>query len=340
MVALRSHEADRFVTGGGKTTAVWLVFGADPGLVDERIQAIVKNSVDDPTDPFQFVQLASDHISDNPGLLADEWNALGLFSARRVIRLDLGTRDIQADVRQCLDNPNPDCTLVIRAGALKRDSAMRLLCERHKSAVAIECQADSAADIKKLIQGEVSDRGLEIGQNALDHLVATLGVDRRMTRNEIEKLTSFIGDRRSIELEDIEAIVADAAPRLGDVVVAAALRGDILATTLEAGRALTNPAEYAAILSSCLRTCLLIHRALAEIESGGSRSGAHDKALRSAGPMRKFLPALLENATSHSILASMSVIQEAIGKARRETALSEIISVRSLWSVALRAKRR
>ncbi len=319
---------------------MWLVHGADSGLIDERIQSIVRKGLDDINDPFQMVRLTGDQLSDDPALLADEWNSLGLFNSRRVIRLELGSRDIQEDVRRCLESPNQTCTLVIRGAVLKRDSVIRTLCERHRAAVSIECQPDNAGDIKKLIRKELLDRDVEIHENVLDHLVAILGVDRRMTRNELEKLTSYIGNQRLVELEDIEAIVADAAPKLGDAVIAAALRGDILEATLEAGRSLTSQAEYAAILSTCLRVCLLVHRAWAEIEGGAQRSFAQEKAIRSAGPMRKYMQPMLDQNNPQAILGSIEIIREAIGRARREPDLSEIIAIRSLWSVALRTNRR
>jgi DNA polymerase-3 subunit delta len=340
VVALRNNEADRFITSYKSGISVWLVFGSDPGLIDERIQSIVRKCCDDIHDAFQHIRLSSEQLSESAGRLAEEWNSIGLFNERRVIRLELGSKDIQDAVWQCLDDPNPDTTLVIRGGALKRDSSIRTLCERHKLAVAIECASDSAGDIKSLIKRDFTERQISIADDVLDHLVGVLGADRRTTRNELEKLTSYLGERQSVGIEDVEAVVADAAPRVGDVAVAAAMRGDISTLKLEAIRSVSTPSEFASLLMSCLRICLLVHRAWAEIEGGAQRSAAFEKAGRGMGPMRRMLQSVIEKSNPQSVLASIEILREAIGRTRREPALSEITSVRALWAVALRANRR
>jgi DNA polymerase-3 subunit delta len=340
LVALRNNEADRFIASYSGGIAVWLIFGSDPGLIDERAQAIVKKSVDDVSDPFQLVRVSPDQLLDAPGALADEWNSFGLFNNRRVIRMDLGAKEVVDQVRFCLETPNATCSLVLRGGALKRDSAIRGLCERHKLAVSIECLSDSLADIKTLARREFANRHIEIDEASLDHLASALGADRRTTRHELDKLISFIGDEKQVTTEDIEAVVADAAPHLGDMAVAATLRGDLSGATMEAYRSASTPSEYVALLTSCLRISLLMHKAWSEIGNGVPRSVAFDKATRSVGPMRRLVQSAFEDCNQQSTLASINILRDAIGRTRRDPGLSEITTIRSLWSVSMRMGRR
>lgn len=340
MVALRPSDADRFITKYKTGVAVWLVYGPDTGLVDERISAIAKSSVDDTSDPFQLVPLNGDDIASNPGLLADEWGSIGMFSARRALRLDLGSRDIVRDIQLCLDEPNPNCTLIIRGGALRRDSAVRQLCERHKNAVSIECFADAAQDIERFISTTLADLDIRIDGDALVHLVQSLGADRRISRNELDKLILYVGDRRHIELEDVEAIVTDAAPRIGDAAVAAALQGNLPKATLEAMRSMTDASDFQSLLGAAMRTTLLLHRTSSEIESGAQRSFAIEKAQRFGGYFKGRIPDMLERRDSSTFLAMLDGIQETIARTRREPALAETITLRNLWSVAMKARKR
>ena len=339
MVAPKSHDADKFIAGYAGGGGVFLVFGADDGLIDERVREIIRRSVDDPGDPFQSVRLNGDEIAADPGLLLDEWNAIGMFHARRIIRIDAGGKDFGEPIRMCLDSPNPASTIVIRAGALRKDSQVRQICERHKSAVAIECEADTETDIGKFALNQLAAAGLEIDPDALDHLTNALGMDRRMSRGEIEKLILYMGDERKIESKDVEAIVADAAPRMGEPAIAAAMIGNLPLATTEGMRAMTS-VDPSAMLGTCLRGLLQIHRALLDIEGGNGRSYAVERAVKSSGSLRAFMPDILNKASSAGALQSIAVVQEAISRARREPAMDEATSMRSLWGVAFRMKRR
>src|SRR3954469_4972374 len=94
MVALKTSEADSFVARPDSARAVVLVFGPDAGLVSERVEAIIKASVDDPNDPFALVRLAGDTLASDPARPTDEAKTIPLFGGRRAIRVRAGSRNI------------------------------------------------------------------------------------------------------------------------------------------------------------------------------------------------------------------------------------------------------
>jgi len=56
MVAIKAADVDAFVARPDSARPVVLVFGPDAGLVSERVNALVKSSVDDPNDPFALAK--------------------------------------------------------------------------------------------------------------------------------------------------------------------------------------------------------------------------------------------------------------------------------------------
>ena len=94
MVALKTGDIDRFVARPDPARAVVLVFGPDAGLVSERVDAIVKASVDDTNDPFALVRLDGDTLASDPARLIDEATTVPLFGGRRAIRVRAGSRNI------------------------------------------------------------------------------------------------------------------------------------------------------------------------------------------------------------------------------------------------------
>src|SRR5258708_12013049 len=87
MVALKTGEIESFVARPDASRSVVLVFGPDAGLVSERVDAIVRASVDDPGDPFALVRLDGDTLASDPARLADEALTVPLFGGRRAIRV-------------------------------------------------------------------------------------------------------------------------------------------------------------------------------------------------------------------------------------------------------------
>ena len=51
---------------------IFLFYGPDMGLINERARPLAERSVDDPSDPFQLIRIDGDDIAADPGRLADE----------------------------------------------------------------------------------------------------------------------------------------------------------------------------------------------------------------------------------------------------------------------------
>src|ERR1700730_9605639 len=83
MVAVKSHEAERFLARPPPHIYLYLVFGTDAGLVTERARKIVSRAVDDPKDPFQLVRIGGDELANDPARLAVKVNTIPLFGGRR-----------------------------------------------------------------------------------------------------------------------------------------------------------------------------------------------------------------------------------------------------------------
>src|SRR4051812_49975260 len=109
MVALKTSEADSFVARPDPARAVVLVFGPDAGLVSERVDAIVRASVDDPSDPFSLVRLDGDAVASDPARLVDEATTVPLFGGRRAVPRRAGPRHHLPPPATKLAAPPPGC---------------------------------------------------------------------------------------------------------------------------------------------------------------------------------------------------------------------------------------
>ena len=62
MTAVKAADVEAFIARPDPARPVVLVFGPDAGLVSERVNALVKASVDDANDPFSLVRLEGEEL--------------------------------------------------------------------------------------------------------------------------------------------------------------------------------------------------------------------------------------------------------------------------------------
>ena len=125
MTALKAAEIDRFVARPDPGQPIVLVYGPDAGLVRERVDALVKASVDDVSDPFAFVRIEGDELSGNPARLVEEAHTVPLFGGRRAVLVRAGSRNIAGAVDIVIAAPSRECRIIIEAGDLKKSSPLR-----------------------------------------------------------------------------------------------------------------------------------------------------------------------------------------------------------------------
>src|ERR1041385_1513051 len=184
MTAIKASDVDRFIARPDAGMPIVLVYGPDAGLVRERVDALVRASVDDPNDPFALARIEGEELAANPARLIEEAHTVPLFGGRRAVLVKANSRNIAAALEPVIASPSADCRVIIEAGDLKKSSPLRALCEKAKAAAALPCYADSERDLVRLIDDELRAAGLAIAQDARETLLSLLGGDRLASRNE------------------------------------------------------------------------------------------------------------------------------------------------------------
>jgi DNA polymerase III subunit delta len=340
MTALKTSEIESFIARPDSRPVV-LVFGPDTGLVSERVEALLRASVDDPNDPFALVRLDGDELASDPARLVDEATTIPLFGGRRAIRIRAGNRNVVPAVEAVLAAPLRDCRIVIEAGDLKRGAALRNVCERAKGAVAIPCYADGERDLARLIDEELRGAGLAIAPDARATLIPLLGGDRRASRAEVAKLALYARGKERIEVDDVMAVVADASALALDSLVDAAFAGRAADVEKEFAKATVAGTAPTATVGAALRQVERLHAIRLVIENGVSVTDAVEQVQPPIHFRRKTLvESALKSWTSARLGRAMAALAEASLETRRTPALAPAIAQRAMLSVATAARRK
>lgn len=334
MVALKAGEVERFIGGGqAGQYAVVLVYGPDAGLVAERCDALAAKRLGAGPDPLSLVRLDGDDVAADPDRLLEEAHTMALFGGDRVIRLRLGSRQMQGAVQRLVDGPRPEALVVIEAGDLKRSNPVRTLCEKSPKAAALPCYPDAAADLGRLIGQELGEVGLAIDADAKSALVALLGGDRLASRQELRKLALYAHGKARVDLADVRAAVADATASAVDEVVDAAFAGDAAETDSSLDAALRSGVNLQTIVLAALRQALQLARLKAE-------PGRADATMRGMPfPRKAAMERTLARWSQTGLDRAVQLLGDATLESRQRADLAEAVVGRALLAIAAQAGR-
>jgi DNA polymerase III subunit delta len=338
MVAVKAADVDAFVARPDPARPVVLVFGPDAGLVSERVNAIIKASVDDPNDPFALARLESEDVTADPSRLVEEALTIPLFGGRRAVWVKAGSRNIAPAVEALLGAGAVECRIVIEAGDLRRNAPLRTLCERAKNAAALPCYADNEKDRARLIDEEMRAAGLALAPDARALLIPLLGGDRAASRNEIRKLALYARGRGQVTVEDVTAVVSDASALALEDIVDAAFAGRPADLETQLAKARTAGSSAGSILFNAQRQVAQLHKWRTAVEQGGSFS------LDAVQPPLHFrrkalVEAALKTWSAARLVIVMAELAEATLESRRKPALADTIAERALLAIAVNGRR-
>jgi DNA polymerase-3 subunit delta len=193
-------DIERFLARPDTDVRAALIYGRDLGVVRERGQQLAAKIAKDPNDPFDVAQLTDGDLDGDAGRLEGELAAQSLMGGRRLVRLRFGTEKAALDklaaealTRHAAGELNPEAFLLIEAGALGRDSALRKAAEKAAGVATIPCYEDEPGDVARQVRESLARDNLSLSADALALFVARMPKERGVARQEIERLALFLG---------------------------------------------------------------------------------------------------------------------------------------------------
>ena len=213
MILAKRPEVERFLKSPDPAIRAAVIHGRDRSGVGERAGQLCRTVTPDLNDPFNVTVLTESDIDGDESRLEDALTALSMTGGRRLVRVRLSSERASVDkllaaaLKAHAEGAyNPDAMLVIEAGALGRDSALRKAAEASKAAVAIACYEDETGDVARMTREALAADKVGLTQDALDRFVARLPRERGLMRQEIERLILYIGpgSGRTIDVAELE----------------------------------------------------------------------------------------------------------------------------------------
>ena len=270
MVAVKAHQAAAFLKSLDPKIVAVLVYGSDTGLAAERATAAARTLAARDSPAGEILRIEDGDLDAEPDRITLELQTVAMFGGRKVVRTT-ASRKVNAKFLEPLLEPGAMTgALVVEAGNLRADEALRLLFEKPGHAAAIACFGDEARDIEAVVRETLAAAKLDITSDARQLLVSRLGADRALTRAELDKLVIYAHGRTRIDVEDIEAVVGDAAEQVLDTILLAASGGAGRKAVVELDRAVAAGESPQMIISATQRHFQRLHRLRSALDTGRS----------------------------------------------------------------------
>ena len=117
-------------------------------------------------------------LEDDPDRIFVELQTAPMFGGRKIVRAAAGRRVTAAQLKPLVEGGDLQGFLIVEAGNLRPDDALRALFEKSPAAAAVACFPDEARDLEGVIREVLAAAKLQITPEARRLLMARLGADR------------------------------------------------------------------------------------------------------------------------------------------------------------------
>jgi DNA polymerase-3 subunit delta len=340
MVALKAHEADRFLKSPPKGIRLFLLYGTDPGAITERARALEDLALE-LGGGEEVLRIGSDELSDNPGRIVDEVNSASLFGGEPVISLRVldGRHNVIGALTPVFERPPESSWLIVEAAELSPSSPLRKAFESSAGAAALPTYRLEGKGLTAMITAAAKEAGLAIGEDALELLAANLGGDRLAVRGELEKLFLYAREGK-ISVADVLAIVGDIGDAETDELIDAALLGESERLETGLGRLRAESGSFGSLGTLMLRHLVTLQTLRAAVDGGKSASDVIDYARPPIFRTRRAnVVGELERWPSEKLRDARREIDQAVYDSRRQGGIEDIAISAALHRVALTARK-
>ena len=193
---------------GIKTVKSVLIYGPDAGQVDELCDKAIEILQIDRDNLFS---VDADEFRDKQDAIFAESCSPSMFGGQKMVIIENAGDAISKQISDLVFHPGLCATVIVCAGELRAGGGLRSMFESSDSVAALPCYTDDARTLAGLIRDTLSAAsGIDqITPDAMEYMTSHLGGDRGITRGFLTKIALYVGDKKIVELDDVEKCLPD-----------------------------------------------------------------------------------------------------------------------------------
>ena len=181
-----------------KKNNFFLFYGENEGLKKEIIENNFKNNY--PKKTFYYDE---SEVLNNKSNFFEEILSKSFFENEKLIIINRSTDKITSIIEEILEKEINDLVLILNSGSLEKRSKLRLLFEKNKEIICIAFYEDNNQTLSSMASQFFRNNKIQISQQAINLIINRCRGDRQNLKNELNKIESFIKNKKRIEISEI-----------------------------------------------------------------------------------------------------------------------------------------
>ena len=181
-----------------KKNNFFLFYGENEGLKKEIIENNFKNNY--PKKTFYYDE---GEVFNNKSNFFEEILSKSFFENEKLIIISRSTDKITSIIEEILEKKINDLVLILNSGSLEKKSKLRLLFEKNKEIICIAFYEDNNQTLSSMASQFFRNNKIQISQQAINLIINRCRGDRQNLKNELNKIESFIKNKKKIEISEI-----------------------------------------------------------------------------------------------------------------------------------------
>ncbi|KTW20321.1 DNA polymerase III subunit delta [Staphylococcus warneri] len=192
------------------------VYGEVPDLVEKKSSEMINKYLQTEKDDFNFIKFNLYETEITP--IIEETLTMPFFSDKKAILVknayvftgEKVTKELNQNTDQLiefLEKYDGDNLIIFEVYQNKLDERKKLTKVLKKNGQLKKVEQMSEEEIKKWIQSKLNENYKDIKQDALNLFIELTGVNFNIVSQELDKLMLFLGDRPTINKDDVHQII-------------------------------------------------------------------------------------------------------------------------------------
>jgi DNA polymerase-3 subunit delta len=192
------------------------IYGEVPELIEKKASEMIDKYLDAPKDDFNFIKYNL-YESDLAPII-EESLTMPFFSDKKVVLVqnayvftgEKAPKELNHNIDQLMkfiEKYDGETLIIFEVNHAKLDERKKVVKSLKKHAQIIKIEQMSEEELKNWIKSQLHENYKDIKQDALELILELTGVNFNVIKQEIEKLILFLGERTTINKQDVHQIV-------------------------------------------------------------------------------------------------------------------------------------
>ena len=202
---IRSYELKKNLTSA-KGSNFYLLYGENFGLKKE-LKNFISNSIKEKNQNTEILTLYENEVIEKEENFYNYIYSGSLFSEKKIIIIYDASDKLINKIDDIYEEFPETTYLIILSQNLEKKSKLRNFFEKNKKTYCIPCYEDNEKDLEIIAQHELKKDNLTLSREIINLLIEKSNADRNNLRNEIEKIKSFLFNKKNINIEEIKKLI-------------------------------------------------------------------------------------------------------------------------------------